>query len=702
MTLYRYLLVVRHILIASFLMMPVACAYADNDTDWEAYLQELCENSDEGAAAFETAYEHLTELQAEPLDVNTAEVAQLLQIPGLDLNVINDIIEYREKYGHLKSITELALIPSIDNRLRTFLSSFLVVGEAERLPWYSREQLQKSLKHLKHTVLLSASIPTYYRAGDTGMSSVNGNRYAGAYLGDPVKHSLRYSVKMGSHATLNVTGGKTAGEPFGTDGNGMGYDTYSFNVSANRIGHFNRIIIGHFRAQFGMGLTVNNSFTMGRQAMLSSVGRLTSAFTPHGSAGDGRHFQGIAASVDFSKRLQLSAFASCQYLDATLNADSSSVSSLLYSPQHRTRSEMAKKHNTMQTDLAAHLRYLSPLTAKVQWSIGVSLAYTAFSRTLNPTFSPADTVSASRLYRLHHPHGTRFWNVAADYSLRWRTLTLSGETALNDQGAIATVNTASWRTAQRLTLSAVQRYYAYQYYALNGSSFSSGNSVHNESGLYLAARYLPSARITIEAYTDIAYYPWLRYRVSGSSYSWDNCLSATLSHREWTLALRYRANSRQRDVTANGAKRLAWRTDQKLRLTATYQTDRLSLRMQTEGCCLTFDNHSSGIIASLQSGYAFAPQWRAYAMGAYFHTDDYDSRLYAYERSILNNPSFTSYYGHGLRLALMLRTDLSSHIMATVKAGHTHYFDRESIGTAERTIYSNHQTDIDLQVRVKF
>lgn len=686
-----------------FMMLLLPCTvYADNQMTWEAYLQELYENNEEGAVAYETAYEHLTELQAEPLDVNTAEVEELLQIPGLDLDIINDIIEYREKYGRMKTLTELVLIPSIDNRLRDYLSCFLFVAEIERKPWYSKEELKKSLRYLKQTILMTASIPTYYRAGDIAMQSVDNNKYAGAYLGDPIKHSLRYNMKLGSHAALNFSGGKTAGEPFGCNGNGMGYDTYSFNVSANKIGCVNRVIAGHFRGQFGMGLTLNTNFIMGKQSMLSSIGRLTNAFTPHSSVSDSKHFQGVATSVDLSKRMQLSAFVSYRYVDATLNKDSVSVSTILYSPQHRTRIEMGKKNNTSQADLGLHIRYVSPVASSVKWTIGASFVYTSFNREINPTYSTADTVSSSRLYRLYNPHGSCFYNASIDYSMRWRSITLCGETAMNDCGALATLNTALWQASQSLTLSVAQRYYAYQYYTINGASFGSSSSIQNESGVYLAARYTPLSHITIEAYTDIAYYPWLKYRVSGSSYSWDNSIVTTYSNDMWSVALRYRANSRQRDISIDGSKRLAWHTDQRLRITVTRQTDQLMLRVQIEGCRLTFDSSSMGIIASGQASCSIVPKWNVYAMGAYFHTDDYESRLYAYERNTLSTLAYSAYYGQGVRLAMMLRADFSEHIMAIAKIGHTRYFDRDAIGTAERTIYSNHQTDFNLQLRLKF
>ena len=62
---------------------------------------------------------------------------------------------------------------------------------------------------------------------------------------------------------------------------------------------------------------------------------------------------------------------------------------------------------------------------------------------------------------------------------------------------------------------------------------------------------------------------------------------------------------------------------------------------------------------------------------------------------------YSPFYGKGLRLATMINFDISNHLIATIKIGNTRYFDRKTIGTAERTIFSNQQTDFDLQLRIK-
>lgn len=90
------------------------------------------------------------------------------------------------------------------------------------------------------------------------------------------------------------------------------------------------------------------------------------------------------------------------------------------------------------------------------------------------------------------------------------------------------------------------------------------------------------------------------------------------------------------------------------------------------------------------------------ANAAYFHTDDYDSRLYAYERTTLYNFSFPSFFGEGIRGALFLRADISKNLVLIGKAGTTKYFDRNSISNALQQINQSYKTDIDLQVKWKF
>ena len=95
-------------------------------------------------------------------------------------------------------------------------------------------------------------------------------------------------------------------------------------------------------------------------------------------------------------------------------------------------------------------------------------------------------------------------------------------------------------------------------------------------------------------------------------------------------------------------------------------------------------------------------QTQVHTTMGYFHTNDYNSRIYTYERGPLY--SFTSilFYGKGIHGSLLVRHDFNAHRMVIAKMGYTRYFDRDTIGTALQAIAHQWKADIDLQCRWKF
>ena len=85
----------------------------------------------------------------------------------------------------------------------------------------------------------------------------------------------------------------------------------------------------------------------------------------------------------------------------------------------------------------------------------------------------------------------------------------------------------------------------------------------------------------------------------------------------------------------------------------------------------------------------------------YFDTDDYDSRVYAYERVLRYSFSFPAYYGNGVRFALFATSTFSDKVSVTAKVGTTKYFDRDKIGSSYQEIDSSSATDLELQLRLR-
>lgn len=144
---------------------------------------------------------------------------------------------------------------------------------------------------------------------------------------------------------------------------------------------------------------------------------------------------------------------------------------------------------------------------------------------------------------------------------------------------------------------------------------------------------------------------------------------------------------------------LADKTSHRLRLTAQYDGTLISMRCNAEG--MINEENSKGYVISHAVTWRPCRKYSVYGTVAYFNTDDYESRIYSYERGMLYSMSGASYYGDGVRFALHLRGDVTPWLLAMVKVGCTKYFDRSVIGTGARRIYASSQTDIDMQLQVK-
>ena len=647
-------------------------AVAQTEHAWEKYLNEVMTVEDVGQNVWEDTYEQLCELELHPMDINRATREQLEELNFLSAQQVEDIMVYLYRYGPMKSLSELLMIPSIDYACRQLLSSLLYVGEQQRpgLP-----SLKDIARYGHSELMATASIPFYQRKGDK-----NG------YLGYPFRHWLRYQFGYGDKVKLGVVGAQDAGEPLLSGRNRMGYDYYSFWLQLRNLGRLQTLVAGRYRVSMGMGLIANSSFGFGKVAMLQNLGRQVNTLRAHSSRSEGSYLQGAGATVGLSRHFSVTAFLSYRAMDATLNSDGSAAT-ILSNGYHRTQTEMDKKNNLHNTTGGGSLRY-----QRAGFHAGLNLMATHLNRELKP-----DTTA---LYRRYYPRGYDFLNASASYGYAGSRLSASGETAFNRNGALATINSLSLQMGSQWSLVAVQRFYSMRYSSLYAASFSDGGRVGNESGLYLGLSWQPSPRLKLKGYADYAYFPWVRYQVSQSSESWDFLLQGVYTHRLWTIGSRYRLRLKQKDNEDKTG--LLRREEHRARLTADYDgKGRWSSHTQVDMTFVGGTQREGGLMVSQTLG--FTHGWlRLNAGFGYFRTDGYDSRVYIYEASPLYCYGITQFYGEGIRYWLMARAKIGKRLMLTAKAGTTNYFDRATIGSGYQQIFRSSKTDLDLQLRWKF
>lgn len=644
------------------------------ETEWEKWLDGIMLDGDYSEDTHEELYENLLELQRNGINVNSATREELLALPFLSEQQVMDILEYIHFHGALKSINELMSIESIDYSTRQLLQEFLYAGDK---PEKGFPSLKNIMTWGKNELSLYTKIPTYERVGDTS----NGD-----YLGYPYKFWARYSFSYAKNVRIGIVASQDAGEPFFSQSNKYGFDQYSGFIQLNGLGPVESLIVGRYSIAAGMGLVMNNSFSLGKSAMLQDLGRQRNALRPHTSASENGYMQGAAATIRLSDAIRLTPFLSYRKTDATLN-DDGSISSLIYTSYHRTISELNKKNNTSLTAGGMNARWNHK-----DFSLGATAVFTHINRPLSP--------NKSATYKKIYPEGSNFFNASLNYSWLHYPFSVNGETAINANGAIATLNTLGWHLSQYVEVMGIYRFYSFNYYSLYANAFNEGGKTQNESGLYLGVRWQPKYGIDIQAYTDLAYFAWPRYGVSQSSYAIDNMVSASYKTGKWLLSGKYRLHFKQKD--SKSASGISWQTEHRLRIGAEWTGDGWTSKSQLDFTSVSSTSESSslsqGFMITENIGYDIG-KWKIFAGGKYFNTDGYDSRLYSYERAMPHTFSFPAYYGHGIRYSLVATWSPSPTLQFNAKAGITDYFDRSTISSGQQQINASSACDIEVGMR---
>lgn len=632
-------------------------------SSWRHWLADLSEMEDFESTRWEDYEEDMEEMSQHPINLNTATREELSRFPFLSAQQVEDIQAYIYRYGGMKSLGELAMIPSISWQQRQLLGSFVYVSTENTSHFPT---LQNIARYGKHELVGMVKIPFYDRKGD-----VNG------YSGYKYKHGVRYQFRYGDYVKLGFLGAQDAGEPFGGGKNKLGYDFYSFYLQVRKLGRWKNITLGRYRLHEGLGLVLNNDFSFGKLSVLSSLAASSATqIRVHSSRSSANYLQGAAATYSILRGLDLTAFFSYRQIDATLN-DDGTIRTILKTGLHRTQSEIRRQDVASNTLVGGHINYRLG-----GWHVGATAFFTSFSRPLKPT--------KSQLYKRFAPEGDKFWNASIDYgyiSHRWN---IAGETATGDCGAIATLHSVSYLFSDKFSLLGLHRFYSARYYSLFSNAFAEGSDVQDENGVYLGFNWMPARRWSISAYSDFAHFAWPKYQTKTSTQSWDSQVNILYQpSRYYTLGVRLRYKERA-----------GTRTD-RCRCYVSMQRKNWNARTSLDYVMSQKEERSQGYMVSENLGY----QWRwlrlAGSLG-YFHTSDYESRIFVYEPGLLYQMSFGNYYGEGMRYALVARSEISSHLLLIAKLGITDYFDRDHISSGYQEIAGSSQTDLEIQLKWKW
>jgi len=634
---------------------------AQDEVTWQDFIDEMSEDEIAEEQGWLDKMEELEILHSNPVDINKATREDFLQIPILTQRQIEDIEEYIIFNHGIYSMAELMSIQSLDYNTRRLLSLFFYVDNSTL-----KSTKKQTFTPIKQEFSTRMDIPLYYRAGYSYSPE------DGGYRGSTLYNRIIYLLRAGNRLQAGVSMEKDQGEPFR---NNRGWDSYGFHAMLQNIGPVKRLIAGDYRLSFGEGLVINTGYSLGKLGYGLRTGKGIRAKL---GTDEINFLRGAALTLNLNN-VDITFFASHRRWDSSLN-DDGTVKTIDRDGLHRTDSELDKKNNLHSSVMGADVSW-----AHQGFKVGATGYYQLFNRMLVP---------GTARYRQIYPHGDKFGAFGVHYGYESRRFIFSGETSYStEQQGIATLNRVEYRVHPMYKLSAIQRYYSARYYSFYASAMSESSGVQNENAVMLRLDANPLRRWKIMAYMDFFYHPWVRYGMTKSDSGQDIMLQSEhkLDSRN-TLTARYQLKRKTQydEMLTHHRIRVQWNHLHGNQWR--YQTTALFHNVGSNGVALAenirYESNSE--------------QWRASLFVAYFHTDDYDSRVYAYEPMLYNTFYIPSFYGHGGRISGTLRWQTrNKKLMLECKYGCTKFFDRSTQSSGMQQIFSAWKNDISVQLRVK-
>ena len=656
----------------------------------DIFEQYTAENDDD--IDYDTFYEELMFFSENKINLNKTKREELERLPFLSDIQVENIISHIYRFGALQTIYELQLIDGLDMTDIRRMLPFVIVGEG----------MNNNKKIYWRDLMLYGKNELFFRL-DKGLESKEGYQFlpdeeentaeenAKKYIGDAFYHSLKYRFHYKDRVQVGVTAEKDAGEQF-IGKTHTGYDFYSITAQLKEIGKFKTLVVGDFRANFGQGLVLRTDFGMGKSSYVLNVIPRNSGLKKYGSTDENNFFRGVGATVRLGK-FDVSAFYSNKMIDAdTVNG---SFSSRYTTGLHRTIAEMSKKHTVNQQVIGGNVTFTY---SKIQ--LGFTAINSLFDNRLKPVRST---------YNYFYFEGKQQTTAGLHYRMRWQKLNVFGETAMTDNGALATINGFSFIPLSQVNLVVMHRYYSPEYDTFYATAFSETSRINNESGFYLGAEIRPYKKWKISAYADSYRFPWPKYGIDMPSVGADYLLQADYAaKRNISMFWRFKYEGKQGNVSQTESTMPVVSPIQKLsmRYSLSYNIGKFSFKNVIEGNLVRKADApwTYGAIASQDVSYDFKTiPLKVDFRYQFFDALKYENRLYSYEKDVLYAFSIPMYFGLGNRYYLNFQYEMNKRLSLWFKIAQTVYADdREAVSSGNETITGNRKTDARFLLKWEF
>ena len=654
--------------------------------------------------------DELKMLYDNPVNLNSENIIELRRLHLLNDIQINNLKKYIQNYGNLMSVYELSAIDGFDKET---ILNILPFSSVKEIKTHQNISLKKLTKYGRNRIFLRYRQLLEKQNGYSNTDSMLAINPNSKYLGSPQKYYLRYDYNYFDKVGIGFLAEKDPGEIFfknkiKTDtvqnilNNKLknGFDHYSGYVFINDVKFIKSICVGDYHLQFGQGLTMWSNLAFGKQADAIFIKKYPRKIKPGVTANENEFFRGAASTFQIRK-FDFTIFYSNKNIDAsisetdTLSGEIISVSSLQNTGMHRRTNELINKKILNEIVFGGNLSYNSN-----SFRLGATAFKTSFGSEILLSDDP---------YKKFTFSGKENINTGLDFDILLNKINLFGEISHSLNRGTAYLSGLNFSPDPRLSLAILYRNYSKEYQNFFSNAFGENTSNTNEKGLYFGMNALLNQKITLTAYFDMFSFPWLKYRNN-----------APTKGQEYLIQLDYRTSEkvkmyfryRDKNKQLNFANEYDFLSSphtikkQSFRYHLSYAVfPSLILKNKFEFLKYLSENNITSQGYIIYQDINYRPENLPFDISvryAMFDTDNYDTRIYAYENDVLYAFSIPAYYYKGSRFYFLVKYKISKFMSCWFRFAQSFYNNKKMIGAGLEEINGNKKTEIKIQLRMKF
>ena len=680
-------------------------------------VERLADDSDEDANYnYEELLEQYIFFIDNPINLNSDDIIELLELRLISVFQCEALKKYRRYYGDFLFLEELEMVEGFDEQTLSIIAPIVYVGKVNSK---DKITLSKMARYGKHQVLgryeqILEHQQGYDPISDSALLAKPNSRY----LGSPQRYQLKYTYNYRNRIRAGFVFEKDPGEMFFTDNVSdtikallgdkyrRGFDHIGFHLYAKDLGIVKAAALGDYQLSFGQGLTMWTGMNYGKVVTGSSVMKQGRGVAPKTSASEYSYMRGAAVTLGGGP-FRGTVFYSNRMVDANITVtdtldEAEYISSLQETGYHRTIGEILDSRAIRQQVVGGHLSF-----AVSHFEVGYTLHHTWLSAAL--LLNPSN-------YNQYYFQGRQLTNQGIDFKYVKGKFAFFGEGAMcfnTDSTALiqaeglsrfAGLIGMSVKPAGYLNFTLAYRDYGKAYQNLFSNAFGEGSRNQGQRGMYLGVEVAPAPYWNIQAYADLFKFTWLTSQVYAPSWGHDYYLRLSHSfNRRTTAYLQIRSKTKMKNSTDGFvfSRYPIFYTKNSVRFNINYSVRDFHFCNKAEYAHYRNEDGSNSHGFFICQDVAYKPENKPFSLNfryALFDTDDYDSRVYAYENDVLYSFSVPALYGKGMRMYLLGKWQIINNLTLYARIGSTIYRDRDEIGSGLTLIEGNHKTDLKVEL----